>query len=490
MIKIIPEQIELRPELPQVIGNTDYQEFEKRLIRIDEILEISGIEREFINRQLGKYQFKKIQKGKGQKYLQKMLRLALRCNLARWFTEKEYRVFSIRLADSRLLQWFCGIERIEKIQVPSKSTLERYDKLATAEEMRELIDELNRYVMEPENYLNLEERLSLDAYFSDTTCVKANIHFPVDWVLLRDGIRTMMKAMKIIRKHGLKHRMPSPEQFLGEINRLSIQMSQSRRQWDAKKYRKRALRKMKRLSKTVTEHAKRYMEILEKNWKESDLHEGQKNEIAKRMNNVITQMPSAIKQAHERIIGERKVLNQKKILSLYEKDIHVIVRGKANAEVEFGNTLFIAEQSEGLIVDWKLEKEKSSGDPKLLKESLERQKNIFGQYPGSVGADRGFSFKEMKEFLNERKIYNAICPKSPRVLQEHILKAKFRKLQKRRAQTEARIGIIKNNFFGGLLRNKGFNSRETAISWAILAHNLWLLSGLPEADGKIRKKAA
>ncbi len=50
-------------------------------------------------------------------------------------------------------------------------------------------------------------------------------------------------------------------------------------------------------------------------------------------------MPETIQQAHERIIGERKVLNQDKILSLYEKNIYVIVRGKANAEVEFGNIL-------------------------------------------------------------------------------------------------------------------------------------------------------
>ena len=487
MIKIIPEQIEFSPALPVVIGNTDYQEFERRLIRIDEILKISGIEGSFIKKQLGKYFF---QKGKGQKSIQPMLRRALRCNLARWFTEKEYRVFSTRLADSRLLQWFCGIDRIEKIEVPSKSTLERYDKLATAEEMREIIDELNRFSMDPENYLNLQEKLNLEAYFSDTTCVKANIHFPVDWVLLRDGIRTLIKAMKVMRKHGLRHRMPSPEMFLGEINRLSIQMSQSRRQWDAKKCRKRTLRKMKQIAKRVTEHAKRYLEILEKKWKESDLQEGEKNEIAKRMRNIVEQMPEAIQQAHERIIGERKVLNQDKILSLYEKNIHVIVRGKANAEVEFGNTLFIAEQNKGLIVDWKLEKEKTAGDPKLLQESIERQKNIFGQYPGSVGADRGFSFKTMKDYLNERKIYNAICPKSPKLLKEQIQKVKFRKLQKRRAQTEARIGIIKNNFLGGLLRNKGFKSRETAVGWAIFAHNLWLLSGLPEAEEKIRKKAA
>jgi hypothetical protein len=32
----------------------------------------------------------------------------------------------------------------------------------------------------------------------------------------------------------------------------------------------------------------------------------------------------------------------------------VIVRGKADAEVEFGNLLVLGEQSDGLIIDWEL----------------------------------------------------------------------------------------------------------------------------------------
>jgi hypothetical protein len=38
--------------------------------------------------------------------------------------------------------------------------------------------------------LGLEGPLDLSTMFLDTTCVKANIHFPVDWVLLRDGVKS------------------------------------------------------------------------------------------------------------------------------------------------------------------------------------------------------------------------------------------------------------------------------------------------------------
>ena len=52
--------------------------------------------------------------------------------------------------------------------------------------------------------LGLKEALDLEEYFLDSTCLKANIHFPTDWVLLRDGVRTLMKATSLIRRAGLK----------------------------------------------------------------------------------------------------------------------------------------------------------------------------------------------------------------------------------------------------------------------------------------------
>jgi len=51
----------------------------------------------------------------------------LRCNIARLLLHEGYRAFAVRLADSPLLQHFCGVSRLEAVRVPSKSTLQRYD---------------------------------------------------------------------------------------------------------------------------------------------------------------------------------------------------------------------------------------------------------------------------------------------------------------------------------------------------------------------------
>ncbi len=81
-----------------------------------------------------------------------------------------------------------------------------------------------------------------------------------------------------------------------------------------------------------------------------------------------------MKQAHERIIGGRQVKNEEKILSAYEPEIDVIVRGKADREVEFGNTLYLCESAEGYLLDWKLYGGQAPSELKQLWESLERQR--------------------------------------------------------------------------------------------------------------------
>lgn len=503
MMRRTAEQLEFRKALPVVVGNVDYREFEARVVRLDDLLRRSGLEAVYVAQYVerGVEEAREAAAKEGRRFrapsakalarMERIGRQALRCNIARQLTEKEYRKFSLHLAESPLLQWFCGIDRLEQVRVPTKSTLERHDKALPESQVRDWVDRLNRMAVEDAERLDLERAVTLDVYLSDTTCVKANIHIPTDWVLLRDGVRTLMKAVKVIRKHGLKHRMPDPDTFVRDVNRLSIEMSQSRRRVDSASRRKRVLRRLKRLAKLVKEHAERYRQRLLADWRqETDLHEGEMKRIAKRIEGVVAQLPEATRQAHERIIGERKVENRDKILSLYEPDIHVIVRHKAEAEVEFGNTLFLAEQADGLIVDWKLEKEISPGDIVLMKTSLARMKTVFGRYPSSVGTDRGFASHASHAWLCTEGITDAICPRDPQDLKERMKDPAFRCIQKRRAQTEGRIGILKNNYLGRPLRSKGFEHRELAVAWAVLAHNLRLLADLPSRESAPRRKAA
>jgi len=205
----------------------------------------------------------------------------------------------------------------------------------------------------PQLGLHSEEDLSV--CLVDSTCLRANIHFPVDWVLLRDVALTLLKATTLIRREGLLNRMPdSPEVLTRQMNKLCIEMTHSRRKTGSKKTRKSVLRRMKKLLRRIGEHACCHRDLLDEHFVRTSLSGNQAEGIIARMDEKLDLLPKVIEQAHERIIGERQVKNENKILSAHEPDIDVIVRGKAGAQTEFGNELFLAENPGGLIVDYML----------------------------------------------------------------------------------------------------------------------------------------
>ena len=473
---MIQIQAELRPELPTVYGPKDYHEFRNHLEEMDRILEISGAEQSLIMRLIATNKKKLSAKTSQGKY--KIYRSALRYSILLVLTGLSHRKLARRVPDSILFQWFIGSARVDEVVSVGKSTIQRYEKLISSEEVSKLIHDLNRAISDEKEVtelLSCEAALKMDKVFADTTCVKTNIHFPVDWVLLRDATRTLIKAIILIRQHGLKHRIGNPKYFIREMNKLCIEMTHVRKTKDARKKRKAIFRRMKRLLKTIEVHGINYHRELQTHWGETDLSKHEAENVLSRMNNVLLQLPQAIKQAHERIIGERRVPNKEKILSLYESDTHVIVRGKAGAEIEFGNALYLAEQADGLIVDWQLLKEQPPADNKLVEASLKRIEQEYGQ-PKSYTGDRGFDSPGNRTQLEERDIINGICSRSVSKLTEQLEDEQFCLLQKRRAQTEGRIGIFKNAYLGKPLRSKGFENRQTRIVWCVLAHNLWKLA--------------
>jgi len=292
----------------------------------------------------------------------------------------------------------------------------------------------------------------------------------------------LIQAVMLIRKHGLKNRMGEPRQFLSQINKLAIEMTQCRRKPGAQKHRKFVLRKIKKLLKVIRGHAQRYKELLEQHYAETDLSEKQAQQIVNRIAGVLEKLPKAIKQAHERIIGSRQVSSKDKILSLYEEDIHVIVRGKAGAEVEFGNTLLLGEQIDGIIVDWQFYEDQAPADSRILTEIIPRNDTLFGvERIGAMVGDRGFYSINNEKLLDDAQIFNALCPRNPQLCAERAKDPRFGLLQKRRAQTEGRIGIVKNCFLGRPMRSKGFGNRQIRTAWSVLAHNLWVIARLPKA---------
>jgi len=479
---IIPFQPPLPQVLPTIEGNLDYRLFRDNLRQIDALLGQSGLETQLVEAELQRWlsAHKKVSPS-AQRLHQLHSHRALRCNLARQLLGEDYRGFAARLADSSLLQYFCGLSEVDSVKVPSKSTLQRYDLWWTEAEVRQVIHQLLNLGATAPPQLHLSEAVDLESAFLDSTCLEANIHYPVDWVLLRDATRTLMKAVRLIRDQGLKHRMEEPESFIRRINQLCIQMTHAGKKTDRQRQRKKTLRQMDRLIGGVRGHARRYRDLLDEQWAQTDWTRAQADQVLRRMDQVLEQLPKARRQARQRILAEQPLANAEKVLSLYEANVHVIVRQKAGAEVEFGNTLFLAENPQGLLIDWEFFQEQAPSDVDLLPRSVGRMEGAYGPRLRAAAGDRGFDSLSNRIGLASEGIYNGVCPRSPALLQERLGSWKFKRLQRRRAQTEGRIGIVKNVFLGGRMRGKGFAHRQLTVTWTVLTHNLWVLARLQRA---------
>ena len=482
---IITCQPFLRPALPQISGPKEYHEERELFIRIDEILTTSGLEDEFIRLSMEHCGFDpaKHSAKRNEKFGRSAI-LALRSNIARHFKGMDHREFCVRLADSVLLQWFLQIGRVDKVEAFAKSTSDRFSRWIDGAGLRSINTRLMALLAgtctdAPRLELGLRSPVSFDDIYFDSTCLKAPIHFPVDWVLLRDATRTLMKATVLIRRAGLLHRMPQePLAFLSDINTLCMKMTAKNRTRDGRKHRKAVLREMKKLSKRIGRHARKHLDILIARSGETDLTPGQICQISQRIENILAQLPAAIEQAHERLIGGRKLPNTKKILSLYDPDVQVILRGKSNAEVEFGNNLWLGETREGLIADYVLEKKKTS-DAKQIQPAIQRLVDEQGLAVGNVWGDRALHSMENEELLETHNIRSGLCPRNVTELAARLENEPgMREGLKRRAGTEARVSIIIRDFMGKPARAKGFEHREMMVGWAVLSHNLWVLARL------------
>ena len=476
---IIPFQVPLPQALPTIQGNVDYRLLRDNLLRIDQLLLQSGLETQLLESDLKRWlgERKKIS-FRAQQNHQLHSRRALRCNIARHLLAEDFRGFAARLADSPLLQHFCGLGEMGCVKVPSKSTLQRYDLGWKHDEVRQAIHQLLNRGADAPQQLHLPQAVDLESAFMDTTCLEANIHYPVDWILLRDSTRTLMKAVRLIRGQGLKHRMDPPQSFITRMNILCIQMTHTSNKNDLRRQRKKTFRQIDSLVGLVRNHARRYRDLLDEKWSQTDWTRAQAEVVLRRMDQVLDQLPQARRQARQRILEDKQVANEDKILSLYETDVHVIVRKKAGAEVEFGNTLFLAENPQGLIIDWEFFQEQAPVDTALLPRSVGRMEQAYGARLMAAAADRGFDSFTNQVGLAADGIYNGVCPRCPDQLPHRGRSWKFKRLQRRRAQTEGRVAIVKNVFLGGRMRCKGFGHRQLTVTWTVLAHNLWVMARL------------
>lgn len=489
MRELIETQCKIEQALDIVLGNQDYLDFASELEIVENIINESSLEDRFMSYfiELAESRSEKTLSVKSIAKAQFEACFILRSSILRKHLNLPLRPYAIALAATPLYQSFCGIYTVGGF-IPSKSKINTLENSISSELLKEVNATFVREILlnnEKSVKLGLQGAFNIEELYGDTTCIKANIHFPVDWVLFRDMIRTTMLKLNMIRNAGIKSRMPQdPNEYLSDINNLCIEMHGNYNTIGAVKKRKKTFRKMKILLNVAMGHVERHLKLFERQWMDFGFSGTKATNIINCLTNILNRKEEIIKIAHKRIISEKIVKREDKILSIYEDEVHIIKRNKHSIKSEFGNTMQVIEQQEGFIVDYDLLENYSPGDQKLGIAGLENIKKNYGlEGVKAFTGDRGYYSLEVLlnlKRLNEEKgvnITSGITPKNINDLKEQLQDPEFKSRQKRRANTEAKIAHIKWTTKNPMLQ-KGIRNRQVHLGLSVLTRNIFKLAGI------------
>ena len=181
-------------------------------------------------------------------------------------------------------------------------------------------------------------------------------------------------------------------------------------------------------------------------------------------------------QATERVLLERSVPNENKLFSIFEDHTELLKRGKAGKDIEFGHMVQIQQTGEKFITDYEVFGKKPV-EPTLVRPALTSHKKLFGHFPESIAADKGYwSAEEFAKLDGDVEII-AIPKKGRRnkVETEREHEPEFRIAQAFRAGVEGSISFLKRCLGLARCANKGWEHYASTVGATVFAHNLLVL---------------
>jgi IS5 family transposase len=186
-----------------------------------------------------------------------------------------------------------------------------------------------------------------------------------------------------------------------------------------------------------------------------------------------------VAQARTRLAGQTPQ-GATRLVSLHDPDARPIRKGRIDRPVEFGYKAQVADNDEGIILDYSVELGAAPDGPQLAP-AIERIRRRAGRVPAAVTADRGYGQPAVERDLQELGVRTVAIPRqattsAARKTIEHS--RRFRRLVKWRTGSEGRISYLKRSYGWDRTRLDG---RQGATIWCghgVFAHNLVKIGAL------------
>ncbi len=169
-----------------------------------------------------------------------------------------------------------------------------------------------------------------------------------------------------------------------------------------------------------------------------------------------------------------------RLVSLHDPDARPIRKGRIDRPVEFGYKAQVADNDDGVILDYSVEYGAAPDGPQLVP-AIERVHRRAGRVPRAVTADRGYGQAAVERDLHARDVRTVAIPRQAKIsparkATEHG--PGFRKLVKWRTGSEGRISYLKHTYGWNRTQLDGKKGAAIWCGHGVFAHNLVKIANL------------
>jgi IS5 family transposase len=316
--------------------------------------------------------------------------------------------------------------------------------------------------------------IKLDRVRADTTVVDANVAYPADSGLLAKAVNKMNRLVERVHAAGGAVRTKVRDRRRSVRRRAhSIGTWLRRRSGDARDEVLRITGELATLAELTAVDAEKV--VLNARRKLAEMGADASRKLAALVDELDTTIERARRvaaQARARQGGDMPD-GATRLISLHDPDARPIRKGRIGKPVEFGFKAQVADNSDGVVLDYQV----MIGNPPdapLLAPAVERIKQRFGKAPRAVTADRGYGEAAVDKQLADAGVKQVVIPRRGKagVARQNTQRAPgFVKLVKWRTGSEGQISHLKHGFGWDRTRIDGLHGARIWCGFGIFAHN-------------------
>jgi IS5 family transposase len=433
------------------------QEIDPILRKLDGLLDDDALYHQ-VRADFGKRYRSTLVHGRHSTPVEVLLRMLILKHLYQW----SYKETEGRVADSLVLRWFC---RVAFHEVPDASTLWRWEQTLQPETVHTLNDRVVHLAAQAK--VTKGRKLRLDA-----TCVQTNIHHPTDSGLLVDSVRVLSRFVQ--RAKGLlKEQAHNVQQLCRSRLRSARRVAQTlhrqlRRNVEEKEAQQKAL--YQKLIQTTEQMVRQSQQVIAALGERT---EQQARRLLKEAQQVLPLVERVIVQTRTRVLEGKKVVSEKKVLSLFEPHTRAIPRHKGGALVEFGRHVILDEVDGGIVTRYEILEHPNEHGQAV--EAVTHHQALFEHPPNLVAGDRGVHSSETEERLKAAGVKRVAIPASGKLSEERQALERsrtWRRGYRWRAGIEGRIASLRRDFGWRTSAYHGQDGMERWLGLGVIASNL------------------